>query len=527
MLSFGRKKKSSPALGTAPQEAPAPAPVISAPEPSPEVIRQVEEEFPEEDSALKREHFERLYAGSPPALVYETFCEFVWRENAGVGEVEMLKDGSAGKRALEAGMKKRNVGGFEEEVIKVLPAKLVEIRITDGATAGGLVLKARVLFKPAGADGADCQVIWTIWWTPDSMLAGMMYTLMLKGFCNLALYRLEQKLANVELGAMVKQQEEQTAAADKEEEEEMANEQLTDTAALDGEMPKLQWAARRQTGYEGNLTSDQQQSLAQLEDELRKGDPETWRLCELHPDGSTRFMLRFLRAECSGKQRKFNVELSKARLASTLRFRQEIDADGMLTKAPEEFATFTAQGNELAIPDREGRLVVFSRVGLMSVCIDTKLLTDEQWKRSLACVSERRMQVLRENSKRIGHEVSAQVVVYDVRGIGFASRKIIPFTKIINETASKHYPEFVDQIIVCFAPAIFTTLFATIKGFLDPITASKVRVFGTSKSEVDKMKLLLRSFIDPSVLPKEFGGDSTTNVVGYPALYKGERFAVE
>ncbi|KAH9247105.1 hypothetical protein BASA81_015298 [Batrachochytrium salamandrivorans] len=523
MLSFGRKKKSSSALGVGATPAqPVAVPVIP-PEPSPEVIRQVEEEFPEEDSALKREHFERLYVGSSPTLVYETFCEFVWRENAGVGEVEILKDGStAGKRSLEVGMKKRNVGGFEEEVIKVLPAKQVEIRITDGAAAGGLLLKARVLFKPAGSEGTDCQVIWTIWWTPDSMLAGMMYTLMLKGFCSLALYRLEQKLANVELSTMVQQQQEQTAAA---EEEEETNE--PETMALDGEMPKLQWAARRQTGYEGNLTSEQQQALAQLEQELRKNDPETWRLCELHPDGSTRIMLRFLRAECSGKQRKFNVDLSKVRLASTLKFRQEIDADGMLTKAPEGFDVFTAQGNEFAVPDREGRLAVFSRVGLMSVCLDTKLLTDEQWKRSLTCVSERRMQVLRENSKRIGYEVSAQVMVYDVRGIGFASRKIIPFAKIINDTASKHYPEFVDQIIVCFAPAIFTTLFATIKGFLDPITASKVRVFGTSKSEVDKMKLLLRSLVDPNQLPKEFGGDSTTNVVGYPSLYKGEKFAVE
>jgi hypothetical protein len=41
---------------------------------------------------MKREHFERLYA-APPSVVFPLFASFVWRENAGVGEVEILKDG--------------------------------------------------------------------------------------------------------------------------------------------------------------------------------------------------------------------------------------------------------------------------------------------------------------------------------------------------------------------------------------------------------------------------------------------------
>ena len=86
-------------------------------------------------------------------------------------------------------------------------------------------------------------------------------------------------------------------------------------------------------------------------------------------------------------------------------------------------------------------------------------------------------------------------------------------------------PELVDMIIITFAPAIFASLFATIKGFLDPVTASKVKVFGTSRGDLEKMKMILRSIIDPAILPKEYGGDSDAEV-GYPSEYKGEKFPI-
>ena len=80
-----------------------------------------------------------------------------------------------------------------------------------------------------------------------------------------------------------------------------------------------------------------------------------------------------------------------------------------------------------------------------------------------------------------------------------------------------------DVIIIAFAPAIFTTIFASVKSFLDPVTASKVKVFGTSKAEVEKMAQTLRAIVDPKLLPKEFGGDSDA-VVGYPANYTGPKY---
>lgn len=142
MFKFPRKKKSD--LPKSPPQ-----------EPSPEVIQAVEEEFPEEDSALKREHFERLIT-APAAKVYETFVSYVWRQNAGVTQVEIVKDSAAGPNELEPGMVRR-VTGFEEEVINVKKNKLVEFKLLDGMPTS--YHKSRILFKPE-EDGEKTRVIW-------------------------------------------------------------------------------------------------------------------------------------------------------------------------------------------------------------------------------------------------------------------------------------------------------------------------------------------------------------------------------
>jgi len=144
MIPFLKKKTSSKA-----QEAHVPPQ-----EPPPEVIKSVEEEFPEEDSASKREHFERIIA-APPATVFSTFGSFVWRENAGVTQVEILKD-SSNKVDLEIGMVRRTAG-YEEEIITVKKDKIIEYRILDGMPT--TFHKSRILFKPE-EKGTKTRVIW-------------------------------------------------------------------------------------------------------------------------------------------------------------------------------------------------------------------------------------------------------------------------------------------------------------------------------------------------------------------------------
>jgi hypothetical protein len=486
--------------------------------------------YPPEDDATNRERFERTIPADLKKT-FETFVTYVWFKNAGVGPaswIEVTKKSTSPSRIIETGMERKVVGGFDEEITRVVEPKLIEYHIKDGLPSTYHL--GRVIFKPNSVDEKKTDVVWTILWSPTSTVSSITYSLMIKGFCSLALFQLERQINGTAKPVAADETiDDATAAAsssgsgtDETGSSGLGAGDIMAAALKDGEKPKLQFAARLQTGYEGNLTPDQEQGLKQLEEMLKQKDSDAWQLCQTHPDGPKRVMLRFLRAECYGKQRKFNVEKSFERLVHTLKWRREIGADGMLSKAPPHFDDFCKYGGELTVLDKEGRVVVFTRAGLLSTTMDTSVLTTEQWTTGLVCITERRMQELRESSKRMGHEVSATVVVYDLSGMGFASRKIIPFTKIINSVASVHYPELVDAIVMVNAPGIFTQLWNAVKGFLDPVTRSKVMIFGTSKKEKEKCETMLRALIDVKVLPKEYGGESSAVVpIPWHAAQKG------
>ncbi|KAG2414477.1 hypothetical protein HFD88_003668 [Aspergillus terreus] len=68
--------------------------------------------------------------------------------------------------------------------------------------------------------------------------------------------------------------------------------------------------------------------------------------------------------------------------------------------------------------------------------------------------------------------------------------------------ATAHYPETLDRIFIIGAPAFFPTVWGWIKRWFDPVTTSKI--FILSAAEV---KPTLTSFMDPSSIPKQYGGD--------------------
>ncbi|KAL5052019.1 hypothetical protein BDW71DRAFT_193502 [Aspergillus fruticulosus] len=67
--------------------------------------------------------------------------------------------------------------------------------------------------------------------------------------------------------------------------------------------------------------------------------------------------------------------------------------------------------------------------------------------------------------------------------------------------ATAHYPETLDRIFIIGAPAFFPTVWGWIKRWFDPVTTSKI--FILSASEVLPT---LTSFMEPSSIPKQYGG---------------------
>ncbi|PYH48769.1 SEC14 family lipid-binding protein [Aspergillus saccharolyticus JOP 1030-1] len=68
--------------------------------------------------------------------------------------------------------------------------------------------------------------------------------------------------------------------------------------------------------------------------------------------------------------------------------------------------------------------------------------------------------------------------------------------------ATAHYPETLDRIFIIGAPSFFPTVWGWIKRWFDPVTTSKI--FILSAAEV---KPTLTTFMEPSSIPKQYGGD--------------------
>ncbi|TQW12126.1 Cellular retinaldehyde-binding protein [Cordyceps javanica] len=68
--------------------------------------------------------------------------------------------------------------------------------------------------------------------------------------------------------------------------------------------------------------------------------------------------------------------------------------------------------------------------------------------------------------------------------------------------ASAYYPETLGTIFIVGAPPFFSTVFGWIKGWLDPVTVSKIRIVGR-----DDVFSALEEVVEKGNIPKKYGGD--------------------
>ena len=109
-----------------------------------------------------------------------------------------------------------------------------------------------------------------------------------------------------------------------------------------------------------------------------------------------------------------------------------------------------------------------------------------------------------------GQKVENLTQIFDLTGgtmSKLASRKGMALLKVGAKICQDYYPETMGQAFVVNSPALFTALYAVIKGFLDERTRSKVRVMGSNYQSV------LLEHIDAENLPTFLGGTCTCSHV--------------
>ncbi|OJJ62139.1 hypothetical protein ASPSYDRAFT_55067 [Aspergillus sydowii CBS 593.65] len=99
--------------------------------------------------------------------------------------------------------------------------------------------------------------------------------------------------------------------------------------------------------------------------------------------------------------------------------------------------------------------------------------------------------------------IVASTNIVDVGGVGLKQFwNLKGHMQDASVLATAHYPETLDRIFIIGAPAFFPTVWGWIKRWFDPGTTSKI--FILSASEVLPT---LSSFMDPSSIPKQYGGE--------------------
>lgn len=219
-----------------------------------------------------------------------------------------------------------------------------------------------------------------------------------------------------------------------------------------------------------------------------------------HPDA---LVLRFLRA------RKWDVEKALVMLVSTMNWRQtEMHLDDDIMKKGEGGAVDDEQhatdeklktvGHDfmeqirmgksfLHGKDKEGRPICYVRVRLHK--------QGEQCEESL----ERYTVYLIETARMVlSPPVDTATIVFDMTGFSMANMDYTP-VKFMIKCFEANYPESLGTVLINNAPWVFQGIWKIIKGWLDPVVASKVH-FTNNRNDISE-------FIAPGQILKELGGD--------------------
>ncbi|KAF3906563.1 Patellin-4 [Dactylellina cionopaga] len=208
-------------------------------------------------------------------------------------------------------------------------------------------------------------------------------------------------------------------------------------------------------------------------------------------DNPDSLLLRFLRA------RKWDVEKALVMMVSTMHWRgqevhvEEIVRHGELGASKDDDPGFIHQlrigKSYIHGVDKDNRPVCIVSVKLHK--------SGDQSQESLEKYT---IYLIETTRLLLKHPVDTAAILFDMTGFGMANMDYAP-VKFMIKCFEAHYPECLGICLVHNAPWIFQGIWKIIRGWLDPVVASKVH-FTSKVSD-------LTEFIPASQLPKFLGGE--------------------
>lgn len=292
-------------------------------------------------------------------------------------------------------------------------------------------------------------------------------------------------------------------------------------------VPETGW---RTVSEANGLTPDERALLAEFRNRLGQGGARV----------ESQYLLRFLRA------RRWDVAAAQEQFEATQRWRKANDVDRVLRLAPgprgAEAARALARDPDLSSSgvecfpqlrlleprpaegawhyfapagwfghDREGRPIYLQHAGIGSARFPAMFEFGGREGIIARYVRCQELQAARmaEASAQFGRPVTKQVVIMDLAHMKYRPdpRSLSIFVELIS-ISSRFYPETLGLYFFVNAPMAFLGIWRIFQRLLDPATVSKMHVLGSN------FKDQLLEHIDPSQLPKEYGGTNEFNVLG-------------
>ncbi|KAI0043169.1 hypothetical protein FA95DRAFT_1499003 [Auriscalpium vulgare] len=245
-------------------------------------------------------------------------------------------------------------------------------------------------------------------------------------------------------------------------------------------------------GRLGNLTVTQLHALETLKKELIAEGA----FVEERMDDA--MLLRFLRA------RKFNVPEAKKMLLDAEQWRKDFGVDDIVknfdfTEKAEVDKYYPQYYHKT---DKDGRPVYIERLGKLDIKALYAATTQERQLQRLVHEYERSLTTrLPASARAVGHPVETFCTILDLYDVSLSNfYRVKDYVSAAASIGQDRYPEIMGKFYIINAPYLFSTVWALIKPWLDPVTVSKIDIVGRSYQE----KLLQQ--IPAENLPKEFGG---------------------
>lgn len=249
-------------------------------------------------------------------------------------------------------------------------------------------------------------------------------------------------------------------------------------------------APEQQPGHPGHTTKEQDAQVHQLRAMLEQ-EGYTDRL-------DTLTLLRFLRA------RKFDVKLSHDMFVNNEKWRKEFGTDELVhsfdyKEKPEVFKFYPQYYHKT---DKDGRPIYIEHYGNIDLNAMYKITTADRMLQNLVVeyekVADPRLPAC---SRKAGRLLETCCTIMDMKGVGLTKvPSVYGYVKSASAISQDHYPERLGKLYIINAPWGFSSVYSVVKGYLDPVTVSKIHVLGSGyQSELLKQ-------VSKENLPKSLGG---------------------